>query len=158
VLEGDIERAFKYTNAYYPQVLKDNEPVHFRLRCRQFIEMIRFEAEMNMAGGGTKRANGHAQDLDDDMEMEDGVTGSHGDTGSIVHAALAYGQTLQAEYASDPRVEVHKALEDIFSLVAYENPLKEKEVAHLLDRKGRVAVAEELNSAILRESHSILSL
>lgn len=71
-------------------------------------------------------------------------------SGDLTQVALLYGQSLQAEYAGDERREVRTALEEIFSLMAYQNPLKESKVAHLLDRKGRVAVAEELNSAILR--------
>lgn len=36
VLEGDVEKALKYTHAYYPNVLKDNEHVSFRLKCRKY--------------------------------------------------------------------------------------------------------------------------
>jgi hypothetical protein len=62
---------------------------------------------------------------------------------------LTYGQELQAEFKDDPRREVHKALDDAFALMAYSDPLNAKEVSHLLDPNGRVAVAEELNAAIL---------
>ncbi len=150
MLEGDIDKALKQTKAFYPQVIKENEPVHFRLRCRKFIEMIRREAELKMTGTD-RRGHGPQQAMEiDDMEMEDGMDSSH-ESRSLVEEAITYGQNLYAEYSDDPRNEVRKALDDIFSLIAYENPLKEKEVAHLLDRKGRVAVAEELNSAILRK-------
>ncbi|PSR87304.1 CTLH/CRA C-terminal to lish motif domain-domain-containing protein [Coniella lustricola] len=156
VLEGDIDKALRYMNTYYPQVLQKNEQVYFRLRCRKFIEMIRREAEMNLVGGDKRSHNGHfhppeAEDmeLDDDMDDFDGQR-DQGGSGDLTQVALAYGQTLQAEYAGDERRGVRQALEDIFSLIAYQNPLKESKVAHLLDRKGRVAVAEELNSAILQ--------
>lgn len=90
-------------------------------------------------------------ELDDDMQdfadQRDGGAGS----GDLTQVALRYGQSLEAEYANDDSIEVRQALEEIFSLIAYQNPLKESKVAHLLDRKGRVAVAEELNSVILRE-------
>lgn len=36
VLEGDVDKALKYTNAFYPSVLKDNEHVSFRLKCRKY--------------------------------------------------------------------------------------------------------------------------
>jgi hypothetical protein len=39
-------------------------------------------------------------------------------------------------------------LDDIFSLVAYQDP-KRSVHGHYLDPAGRVAIAEELNSAIL---------
>lgn len=160
-MEGDIDKALKHTNAYYPQVLKQNEQVYFRLKCRKFIELIRHEAEINLVGGDKRKQNGHNRpstgavagedmELDDDMEDLDG--GMHKASGDLTEDALMYGQSLQAEYAGDERRGVRTALEEIFSLMAYQNPLKEAKVAYLLERKGRVAVAEELNSAILRES------
>lgn len=47
ILEGDIDKALKHTTAYYPSVLRDNENIYFKLRCRKFIEMIRQCNEMN---------------------------------------------------------------------------------------------------------------
>ncbi|KAF2677081.1 Ran-binding protein-like protein [Lentithecium fluviatile CBS 122367] len=41
ILDGDIDKALKHTTAYYPTVLRDNENIYFKLRCRKFIEMIR---------------------------------------------------------------------------------------------------------------------
>jgi hypothetical protein len=67
----------------------------------------------------------------------------------LLSETLAYGQDLQAEFQNDPRREVSMALKDAFALIAYEDPINAKEVSHLLDPSGRVAVAEELNSAIL---------
>ncbi|ROV96824.1 hypothetical protein VMCG_07920 [Cytospora schulzeri] len=161
ILEGDIDKAIKDTNEFYLGVLEENEQVYFRLRCRKFIELIRREAEMNMVGGGgpkgthavTTSNNGHGQpppgeDMELDEEMEDLDTPS--DVRDLAQDALQYGQALQAEYAGDERKEVRAALKDIFGLMAYQNPLKESKLSYLLDRKGRVAVAEELNSAILQ--------
>jgi Ran-binding protein 9/10 len=166
ILEGDIDRALRYTNEYYPHVLKDNEQVYFRLRCRKFVEMIRKEAELNQAikkrGMTPKR---YSSALEDDEEMteadESSTWGEEMDTedgldGGVVvsklsQEALLYGQELRSEFHADPRREVSKHLDEIFALIAYPNPLEVKEVAHLLDRTGRVAVAEELNSAILRK-------
>jgi len=184
ILEGDIDQALKYTNAYYPKVLEDNEQVYFRLRCRKFIEMIRKEAELNLLlekkGFAQKKggfSNHHHQpsygDGDDykeammvDTEEEFGPGGdgeaaaaaAAGGVSKLSQEALAYGIELRAEFKEDPRREVHKHLHEIFALIAYQNPLEVKEVAHLLDRKGRVAVAEELNSAILSESSSAFYL
>ena len=163
ILEGDIDKALKHTKASYPQVLEENEQVHFRLRCRKFIEMIRREAETNLVGAGGPKGNhstphisgnnGHAQPRAvEDMELDEDLEDLDGAQRDLTQDALLYGQTLQAEYLGDERREVHTALNEIFGLMAYPNPLKEAKVAHLLDRKGRVAVAEELNSAILRES------
>lgn len=81
---------------------------------------------------------------------EDEAMGMSADRVSdLCQDALQYGQELRDEFKDDSSPEVSKHLNEIFALMAYPNPLEVKEVAHLLDRKGRVAVAEELNSAIL---------
>lgn len=69
----------------------------------------------------------------------------------LLHEAILYGQQLQADYPGDEKKEHKKTLDDIFSLVAYADP-KTSVHGHLLDPSGRVAVAEELNSAILGNS------
>ncbi|KAK7931723.1 Ran-binding protein 9 [Apiospora marii] len=166
ILGGDVDQALKYTKIYYPHVLEDNEQVHFRLRCCKFIEMVRKSAEYNnnnhSATNGSnnvlKRSNGQPRmddipnemDLDengfsdDKMETEEGL-----DADTLLLDAVQYGKRLQAEFTNDPRKEIRKTLDDVFSLMAYQNPFHVKEVAHLLDKRNRVAVAEELNSAIL---------
>ncbi|APA16084.1 hypothetical protein sscle_16g108540 [Sclerotinia sclerotiorum 1980 UF-70] len=169
ILEGDIDQALKHTNAYYPQVLKDNEHVYFRLRCRKFIEMVRQMAEMhntNSTNGSQKNTAHNGDWYDDiinhDMELDDHQAQANNwdrmetdgvnfetEYQNLLSETLSYGQVLQAEFKDDPRREVSKALEDAFSLIAYKDPINEKTVSHLLDPSGRVAVAEELNSAIL---------
>lgn len=69
---------------------------------------------------------------------------------AIMNELVKYGQYLQMEFQSDLRPKMKNKLNEVFSLLAYPNPLKQPEVAHLLDRRGRVTVAEELNAAILR--------
>ncbi|EEH48242.1 uncharacterized protein PADG_04326 [Paracoccidioides brasiliensis Pb18] len=86
------------------------------------------------------------------------ITNSHANTTApppatanyqdLLHEAILYGQELQADYPGDERREYKRALDDIFSLVAYPDP-KSSVHGHLLEPSGRVAVAEELNSAIL---------
>lgn len=63
-------------------------------------------------------------------------------------AAVEYAQALRIEFEADKRPEIRIALEESFSLVAYQDP-KNSVLAHLFDEDGRIAVAEELNSAIL---------
>lgn len=115
-----------------------------------------------------KRSNGHAGDWYEDVvnhEMEldepqpssngwdkmdtEGGTESQGDYMKVLGDTMEYGQILQAEFEHDPRREVKRALADAFALLAYEDPISSKEVGHLMRREARVAVAEELNSAIL---------
>ena len=142
--------------------------MHFRLRCCKFIEMVRKAAEFknnnhsatNGSNSVIKKSNGRPRmddipnemDLDengfsdDKMETEEGM-----DANTLLLDAVQYGKRLQAEFANDYRKEIRKTLESVFSLLAYENPFHIKEVAHLLDKRNRVVVAEELNSAILRK-------
>ncbi|PVI08390.1 Ran-binding protein-like protein [Periconia macrospinosa] len=47
ILDGDIDKALKHTNTHYANVLRDNENIYFKLRCRKFIEMIRQCSELN---------------------------------------------------------------------------------------------------------------
>ncbi|KAK2594086.1 hypothetical protein QQS21_008189 [Conoideocrella luteorostrata] len=168
ILEGDVDRALKLTNAYYPQVFRDNEAVHFKLRCRKFIELVGTAAQLRISGepkksnGNGPNGNSNLQDMDVDlnngsdgmpwnenMTMETETQESQSQLQKLEMEMLQYGQTLGGEYANDPRKEINKALAEIWALVAYPNPLKEPQVSHLLDKNGRVAVAEELNSAIL---------
>ncbi|KAJ8122457.1 hypothetical protein ONZ43_g1356 [Nemania bipapillata] len=132
ILEGDIDKALILTN-------------------KKFIEMVRKAAEYG--NGTSKRSNGHPFDSEMDVDlsdsMEDDSMESQNVVGALLQDTIVYGQALQAEYRNDARPEIGKALHDIFALLAYTNPLQVKEIAPLLDRKGRVAVAEELNSAIL---------
>jgi len=156
VLEGDIDKALKYTNQYYPHVLEENDHVYFKLRCRKFIEMVRRSAEPSLNRKSSSRTMTDApneMDVDDhgfedEMETEDGFEPENDDS-DLLSETIAYGQALQAEFKDDPSRDVRKTLQDIFALLAYPNPLKVKELAPQLDRRGRAAVAEDLNSAIL---------
>jgi Ran-binding protein 9/10 len=65
----------------------------------------------------------------------------------LLQEVMLYGQELHREFQHEDG-EHAKALQDIFSLVAYNDP-KDSVHGHLLDPSGRTTVAEELNSAIL---------
>ena len=167
ILEGDIDKALKYTNAYYPQVLDDNPAIVFRLKCRKYVELIRKCSDLQSTPEKEVRtmSNGHSHALggavfEQDMELDDQMSGGDEwdkmDTEEAENAmkyqellreAMEYGQVLMREYR-DERRECRKALENIFSLIAYDDA-KSSVHGHLLDPAGRVAVAEELNSAIL---------
>lgn len=150
------------TEAFYPDVLKDNEQVNFHLRCRKFIEMVRQAAQMHVASGSTS-GNGHVTDsasqhmdidhngTEDIVWDEDVEAATSPDLLDLERNMLQFGKALQTEYRKDKRKEVIKTLSEVWGLLAYKNPLKEPKVSHLLDMKGRAAVAEELNSAILRK-------
>jgi len=80
ILDGDIDRALKYTHSFYPQVLQDkrNEDVYFQLRCRKFVELMRRYAELSGLTGNTENGNGngnghpaHEETFDNQMELDD---------------------------------------------------------------------------------------
>lgn len=68
----------------------------------------------------------------------------------LLTEAVQYGQQLRMDYPADDREGNKKMLDDIFSLVAYPDPMRSVH-GHYLYASGRTAVAEELNSAILGE-------
>ncbi|MCJ1415487.1 hypothetical protein MMC32_001819 [Xylographa parallela] len=164
ILEGDIDKALKRTNAYYPDVLRDNPRIHFRLRCRKFVEMMRESTEL-LSGSSEKRSklpNGHAEEVfGQAMELDDPVAnGEDWDRmeteemdnsrkyEEILNETLRYAQELKYEYKDDPSKEVKNTLESIFAMFAYEDPRKSPTAA-VIKNSGRIPVAEELNSAIL---------
>ncbi|KAI5785931.1 concanavalin A-like lectin/glucanase domain-containing protein [Geopyxis carbonaria] len=161
ILQGDVDHALKLTNTFYPKVLEDNELLYFRLRRRKLVEMIRAVSETVQAcpkNGHTHE--GYIQDMDIDdpvhfgsewenMEVEDYDSGdAKVEVNNALDAAVEYGQKLRVDFSSDTRPEIKKPLEEAFSLLAYTDP-KSSVLAHLLDENGRIADAEELNSAIL---------
>jgi hypothetical protein len=175
ILDGDIDKALKHTKAYYATVLESNPQIHFKLRCRKFLEMMRRSTELipGTATSNPKRRRPDSPGLgisdehavfDQDMELDDGTWDGDGmDTeepavaapfNEVLTEAVQYGQQLCMDYPSDENGGDRKMLEDIFSLVAYPDPLNSVH-GHYLDPAGRVAVAEELNSAILGMLHML---
>ncbi|CRL29946.1 B302 (SPRY)-like [Penicillium camemberti] len=166
ILDGDIDKALKHTKAYYSNVLEDHPQIHFKLRCRKFLEMMRRSNELSAATAAKRRgstsSNSHEHAVfDQEMELDDGDGDSWAADGmdteepevvaqfnQLLTEAVQYGQQLRADYPTDENGGDKKLLDDIFSLVAYPDP-KRSVHGHYLDAEGRVAVAEELNSAIL---------
>ncbi|RAL08647.1 putative Ran-binding protein (RanBP10) [Aspergillus homomorphus CBS 101889] len=166
ILDGDIDKALKYTNAYYANVLQTYPHIHFKLRCRKFLEMMRRCSELSaMASKRGRSTNGLLDSavFDQDMELDDQAHDGDGweveemeieDTETaaksreLLTEAVQYGQQLFIDYPPDERGGDRKMLEDIFSLVAYQDA-RQSVHGHYLDPAGRIAVAEELNSAIL---------
>lgn len=93
ILDGDIDKALKYTNTFYPHVLEEerNRDIYFRLRCRKFIEMMRRYTELSaVSGEASFTGNGHATAIDDEEDEDeeeddeddeaDGLAQKHPDT------------------------------------------------------------------------------
>lgn len=164
VMNGDIDRAIKLTNTFYPTVLLDNTHIQFGLRCRKFIELMNMCADQlppeeqvlvlptkapiingSANGNGAKSANGYSTEAD--ITMHD-ANDEPRDIRDLLTVALECGQSLQEDYRDNSSPQVQKALSEAFSLLAYTDP-RNSVVSHLLDVSARLPVAEELNSAIL---------
>ncbi|KAF2839409.1 ran-binding protein [Patellaria atrata CBS 101060] len=195
ILDGDVDKALKYTKSFYPRVLRENENIYFKLKCCKFVEMARRFVEQQSANApssnratsnGNATSNGHRNqngkapvinDYDDDvfdhqmelddqlihnggsgdwerMDMEDSqphesrATGEKEQQGDLMVELFKYGAELKTEFKDDPRRETKQTLDSIFAIIAYPD-VRESPVNQLLDVSGRVAVAEELNGAIL---------
>ncbi|KIW34975.1 uncharacterized protein PV07_01704 [Cladophialophora immunda] len=171
ILSGDIDQAFDITETHFPTVLTENPDILFRLKCRKWIELIDKSTELDTpkhAPGHERKASNRPEnvsgvddDFAQDMELDEQPNGSSRANGigksrandsalqhdQLLNEAMLYGQELHREFR-DVDEEYAKALRDIFSLVAYDDP-RGSVNGHLLDPAGRVTVAEELNSAIL---------
>lgn len=66
ILEGDIDKALKFSGSFYPGVLEEerNRDVWLGLRCRKFVEMIRRAGEIK------RGERGFGEDDDEDTQME----------------------------------------------------------------------------------------
>jgi len=176
ILSGDIDQALEVTNSHFPTVLAENPDILFRLKCRKWVELISKTTELNrkQAQEGRRSSSNHSKGfgVDNDfaqaMDLDSHTEGIQPTTESdkapstdsflqydqLINEAMLYGQELQREYR-DEDGEYAKTLQDIFSLVAYNDP-KDSVHGHLLDSSGRVTVAEELNSAILGTLYSLI--
>lgn len=155
ITEGDIDRAFKYLNLYYPQVLEEKDSlVVFKLECCKFIELVRATIPT------TTTTTTITAITTDDVEMTDsadenasgqvpGSTALPFDRDTALSEAVAYGQTLRLRYKDDKRPFVRKRLSIVFSLLAYDDPREDESVAFLLNEDERYALSEEVNSRIL---------
>jgi hypothetical protein len=65
--------------------------------------------------------------------------------------AIAYGKALQHDYKDDARPEVRSISKKTLGIVAWNDPLNED--AELSGHEARVALATELNRAILGERY-----
>ncbi|MCJ1309478.1 hypothetical protein MMC25_003138 [Agyrium rufum] len=173
ILDGDIDKALKLTHAYYPQVLRDNQMINFRLRWRKWIEMFRIYSELHIASladtsTSQQATNGHhhtdvfGQPMELDEPMSNGNANTEWDKGDMdadggaslsklaekQAETIAYGSALKREYQDDSNREIHETFKNSFAMYAYDDPWQSP-TANLLDESGRSTVAEELNSAIL---------
>jgi len=143
ILEGDIDRALKYTSACYPSVLRDNENIYFRLRCRKFIEMIKRCTELqDVSDSSTVAKRIHASNrrvhdeydvFDHQMELDEQLGAHHAHNGTSVVEDL----DSAMDTSEDPGMSADKLLVEA---IQYGQELKaefsndpRKEVKHALE-------------------------
>lgn len=112
VLEGKVQEAIDLTDNYYPTVLRDNENIYFKLRCRKFIELIKKSTDLqprskrpstsstltrhSKSGSLGMGTNGHAHMSRDDLtRMDVDVENGAGAETAIVDASPSEGVYLQ---------------------------------------------------------------
>lgn len=166
VLEENPEIVFHLKCRKYVEMIRRCSEIHHRTPTSSNITTDIIPTKST--------TNGHTDVFEEDMELYDGDEndpiqiddGINGDPQreakedthplrsndpakyeELLQEAMSYGQTLMREYRDEKR-EYRKMLEDIFSLIAYDDA-KASVHGHLLERRGRMQVAEELNSAIL---------
>ncbi|KAG5438588.1 hypothetical protein PCANB_002693 [Pneumocystis canis] len=164
VLNGDIDLALKLVDTFYPNLLKCNESVHFKLKCHKFVEMMRQCSESVNEKDDEIMTDITGLCNNDDSNCNSGLLEKSSiecqnlkkrNTRVLLSKVLEYGQQLQEDYRDDNRNDIRKTLEDTFSLLAYSDP-KNSAVSYLLDESVRQVVAEELNRAILVQYTSVV--
>jgi len=71
---------------------------------------------------------------------------------AALNIAILYGQTLSNDFHSDSRPELQQLFRKTFGIVAWEDPLEEGSgMADIVGNESRVALALEINQAILSE-------
>ncbi|KAL2887492.1 Ran-binding protein 10 [Ceratocystis lukuohia] len=170
VLTGDIDQAEKMMRLYYPALLDANKDILFRLQCQRFIEMVRLNTgmrnriEKRLAKDKLREARRietdqtklnptpHEESDDEEISLDRAEFGAPQDNLDLQEsefATLEYGRKLDELYRDDTRPEVSAALKEIWSTMAYQNPLTETKFDHLFSRRARMEIAEEVNSAVL---------
>ncbi|KAK9238325.1 concanavalin A-like lectin/glucanase domain-containing protein [Lipomyces kononenkoae] len=153
VMEGNINRALKLTELFFPNVFEDNPEILFQLKCRKFVELMRSCAfAKKSASEDTNDEEMQDVSKTDETDMHEDESPAKPTLAELLNESLRYGQKLHEDYRNksfpSSMVDVQKALNDIFALMAYPDPISSP-MAYLLAEEGRGPVAEDLNSAIL---------
>ena len=175
ILRGDVDAALELIRAHHATVLEREQGIIlFRLRCRKFVELVLAAGEaLRRVKEAERSAPATPPPLaaDEVVGPMDGVGAMDVDEPSpeahpassnpttealaataraSLHTALAFGQTLEADYKTDGRLNVRAHLRRTFGVVAYDDPIAAGgEVAETAGQAARNALAAEVNQAIL---------
>jgi Ran-binding protein 9/10 len=122
VSQGHIGEAIELVAKIFPKIFEFSREIVFRLKCQQFIELIRTGLREGLLVGSQQ----HYQEI------------------------LCFGSDIQSEFINvqSDNAGFRKRLEEVFSLLAYNNPY-ECPAKHLLDDDERRSIAFALNDAIV---------
>jgi len=165
VLSGRIGEAISTVEELYPGLLHLNQDLHFKLKVRQFIEMVSgadsLETEATMYGGRTAQGDSSSEDMEEQLDNEE----HHSDFGvANGNSSSARNGNMEAE---TPEEEITDSMEvdathrgtSILSnparfeaLIRFGRGLQQLSV-RLEQEKGR----NEANTTILQEAFSLLA-
>ncbi|KAG8781976.1 hypothetical protein FRC15_007787 [Serendipita sp. 397] len=166
IVQGDIETALSLMTSIYPTSLAyDDGIIHFKLRCRRFVELIleAYEAKRRLSKGveahsrdgvgmGNVASEGtFAMDLDED---EQSITSpvSAASVTSLWALNGSASTSLQNDWDHDQRQLVKDQLSRTLGLVAYEELYTDTSIQDLVSSEARAQLAHEVNQAILATS------
>ncbi|XP_073992748.1 ran-binding protein 9-like [Rhodnius prolixus] len=137
IREGKIDAAIQLTNKYYPNLLEKNKDLHFRLLCRQFVELFN-ETPDNL------------QFLGQDINTNLITNKTSFDVNNLKILKLGqeiykFNQKLLNSNLNDLST---RKMKEAFSLIAYNDPLNSN-MKWLLEYTRREPICYELNSSIL---------
>ncbi|KFX86107.1 hypothetical protein V490_09222 [Pseudogymnoascus sp. VKM F-3557] len=121
-----------------------------------YDDMVNQHMELDHPHDHHQQNHNHQQNGNFDKMDTDGGSGGatsngavHDDYDRLLEETINFGKAISAEFAHDQRKSTQRTLQDAFALLAYEDPLHAPDVAHHLSVGKRVALAEDLNAAIL---------
>lgn len=136
ILQANMDSALEHMQNIFPSVLANNDLIHFKLRCRKFVELFKKSIQIN-----DDITMGNNENVDKQQEEDDNL-----------NEVIQYGEELRKDYKDDTRLYVKETLRNIFSLYAYpdaESIANDDKVSRLLEREQLVPLADEVNSEIL---------
>ncbi|KAI9682940.1 MAG: Ran-binding protein 9 [Trizodia sp. TS-e1964] len=142
IINGDIDLALELLEEHFPSVLNENHMMHFRLKCRKFIDMVFHWADMKHLRKKELDENvEHAMDIDDSGESADDAISQ------LFNEYIAYGKQLFIDHHQGTEEE-KKLLIDTAFILSEDDP-KTSEIGHLFSPSLRIGLSEDVNSLIL---------
>lgn len=145
VLSGRISEAIKLTHRLCPNLLQNNPNLLFTLKCRQFIELINSDKQVEMNGVETNGSGDQGKMLTD-TELDNNE--------QKFYELILFGRELnenmhQLDELYGKNETNERMLQDAIGLIAFINP-KNSHHGHLLDPREREPISQLLNSSLVK--------